>query len=174
MAIGVITGGVPREVVRVAETLHCQGGASSIQEKMSLAMDEELDAFGDEVLSTGGDEVSLGDAASTRAFEALQEAKAALRGDLEDFRQVAREGWDINTSNPTWMLSLAEEWRRLLLRLAIAWLLGMHPRFVEHDEEALALQQIAIAAADSAAVGRLRLEEFLATQGEVLGEAAVR
>ena len=164
LAIGVLTGGVSREVTRVAELVRSQAGPTdSVNETVRLAIGEELDAFADRVLeaNTVGGNSAIGDGDRVRFFDSLGKARKALVGEAA-IADVASAGWELNGESIGWNELFAEEWRRVLLRLAVAWLIAEHPELLEDADATRELQQVVKTAAASAAVGRLRLEAFVA------------
>lgn len=163
-AIGVLTGGVSREVARIAEAIDLkQEGDETVERVINLALALELEAFASQVLEADGSgDLDGGDADRVRIrfFDCLEKIRASLSGPREAFAETLRSGWDLNHDSARWQESLQEEWRRLLVRLAVGWLIADRPAVLEDDEAAAELQSIVAVTATSATVGRLRLESF--------------
>lgn len=167
LAIGVLAGGIPREVVRVAELVRSRRETrGSLQETVEVVVGEELDAFAAQVLAAcpESQEEPVGDADRLFFFEELDQIRGALEDERDAFAEALRAAWKLNADHPGWEKRFGEEWRRVLVRLAVAWLLVARPGLLKEENALLELQQILIIAASASAVGRLRLEEFLVTR----------
>jgi hypothetical protein len=165
LAIGVLTGGVSREVARVAEAVRSEGEEDvTVEMTVRLALALELEAFAAQALET---ESGDGDAerARVRFFDFLEEVRVSLDAPQEVFSATLRAGWDLNHDSTRWQGGLNEEWRRLLVRLAVGWLLAACPAVLDEEIATAELQSIVSTTATSATVGRLRLEAFMAAKG---------
>lgn len=171
LGIAILSGGVSREVARLGEIARAElGDTSSLQAVLDTVMDEELTAFGDQVLAISGidQENPISASAQVAFFERLSEFENAMGLEADAFSQLCRAGWTLNASCPGWRLHLEEEWRRMLVRLAIAWYINEEPSMLRDQSAMLELQGIVRTAAGSAAVGRSSLEAFLAGRGDLL------
>jgi hypothetical protein len=161
-AIGILTGGVSREVVRVAELVRLRVGITpSLNETVEVAMGEELSAFSSWALQTAnarGNLASLGDEARIALFDAVEEAGSAITEGGDEIRATVDSNWDLNPQNAIWQEEFSEEWRRLLVRLAVTGKMLCNPTVLRNEVEALRLQRVIQVAAESAAVGRRLLE----------------
>ncbi len=160
LAIGVLSGGVAREVIRLAELVR-QGGMdpTSAPEAARVILGEELSAFVDQVLETAGGAdalCALDDftrVATLARVEMLFTSLAAEDGSLE---RAALDSWDLNHNSTGWEDTLAEEWRRLLIRLVVAARIVARSGSVAGEGEEL--QRVIQTAASSAAAARWRLD----------------
>jgi KAP family P-loop domain len=171
LVIGVLSGGVSREVARIGELVRAElGKTSSVCGALEVMMAEELDAFGDQVLSvaTAGEGAAVSEAAQVGFFDRMSDFKSALSMGVETFSMTCRQGWSLNGTCPGWREHLEEEWRRLLVRLSIAWYLGSHPAVIGDTGGLTELQGIVRTTAGSAAVGRSSFEAFLTTGEDIL------
>jgi hypothetical protein len=157
--IGILTGGVSREVVRVADSVRVVAGIEpTVVEAAAVILEEELEAFGSRICQTAnsyGDLRSLGDEARVSACAAIERGRSTLGNGSHN--EVFAD-WDLNSRSDIWMRNFAEEWRRLVVRLAVVAEIQADPPIVENDADAERLQQVIRDAAASAAVGRWRLE----------------
>jgi KAP family P-loop domain len=164
LAIGILSGGVSREVVRMGERTSVMVEApDSVPEALRVLTGEELEAFAAQVLVPVGspEETMVSESSRVNFFDRLDGFERALEGDAETFAAGARAGWALNGDCPGWRVHLQEEWRRILVRLAIAWYVGFNRQVLGEEAAIAELQQIVRTAAGSAAVGRFSLEVFL-------------
>lgn len=157
-ALGVLTGGVSRELVRVAEMARTAcSGALTVEETVVATIGEELNAFGSMVLQTAGSpegHSALGDEARIELFDAVDRGTRSLENGGEGLPALLEAKWDLNSGNAFWQENFAEEWRRLLVRLGVAAQLLRNPQSLADEAESERLQRIVQITAASAAVGR--------------------
>ncbi|HEY3435125.1 MAG TPA: hypothetical protein VGK43_02075 [Solirubrobacterales bacterium] len=164
-ALGILTGGVSRELVRVAELVRLGSGSSlTLSNSVGVAMREEVNAFGFWVLGTAGSQnglAALGDDARLSLFDVVEQASEQLSGGAGGMPALVNDNWNLNGANAVWTEHFAEEWRRLLVRLEVAGRMLRHPELVADDGEAERLQRVVEITAASAAVGRRYLDSKL-------------
>jgi KAP-like P-loop domain-containing protein len=158
-ALGVLTGGIGRELVRVAERARlATQEAPTIGSAVRLTISDELDAFADSVLrsAVGGPLSGLSDDERLRVFDAIEQAQVLLASD-PDVARLVDGSWDLNQSSVAWREKFAEQWRRQLVRVEIAARMLTDSAWVTDDVRAQALQRIVRITSASAAVGRRQL-----------------
>lgn len=167
VAVGVMTGGVPREVVRVGErVMDRTGGWASPGDAVAVAADEELDAFVADVLATA-DPVSnpayveLDGDVQVGLVAAVERARHAIRADPSRLFGALLDEWHLNERSAAWRRSFQEEWRRLLVRLGVGAVLARDPSAVGDGEKPIALQAVIASASRSAVVARAQLADYL-------------
>jgi hypothetical protein len=136
---------------------------NSVGEPIRIALEDELNAFNDRVQATADPQSSLNgvdDRSRVELQVALEEASSTLRSDADAARQLIDKRWELNGGCATWQENLAEEWRRLLVRIGIATVISASPELLETQGGSFALQEVVRSTAVSAAVGRWRLERF--------------
>lgn len=165
LAIGILTGGISRELVRVAELVRLRSGpVPSVHDAVAIAMTEELDAFSAWILQTAGSSsraAGLGDQARVALFESVEEVKAELSGNSHGLSSRMLSEWDLNQGNGIWKEQFAEEWRRLLVRIGVAGVVIGRPGALRDPGSAAELQHLVTISSASSAVGRHRLELML-------------
>jgi hypothetical protein len=160
LAIGVLTGGISREVVRVAERAQeTRGERLTLKAAVGTAIQDEIDAFLDEVLSAplGRDSTCLAPAERVAFFRAISGPAAGSSDMLPASACAALAFWNLNDASPAWQESFQEEWRRLLIRLAVAGLMVRAPARIDSTAHISELQEVVKAASASSAVARTRL-----------------
>jgi hypothetical protein len=168
-AIGILTGGISRELVRVAELVRLRVGVkSSVGDVIRTVLGEELGAFRAWVLQTANARSKLsplGDEARIAVFDAIEAIRAELRqGEVDGFEGAERR-WDLNGVNAIWSEHFAEEWRRLLVRIEVAAQMTGNPALIDSNVKAQGLQRTIQISSTSAAVGRRYMEATLAPAG---------
>jgi hypothetical protein len=162
-ALAILSGGVSREFVRIADLVRLRKQRPSVGEAVSVAVEEELRAFYQRVIETAdasGPDADIGDDARLAFCGAIETALSALNGDASALRACATAGWDLGAQQGGLNPKLEEEWRRLLVRLAIAGVIDSQPELLQMPESAAALQRVVQDASTSAAVGRWQLERI--------------
>jgi KAP-like P-loop domain-containing protein len=162
LAIGVLTAGIGRELVRVAELVRLEvGDTAPLDDAIGAAMDVELAAFSSWTLHRGsirGRFSALGDGARIALVDSIERARVALRDDADALSSALVTEWDLNAGNSIWEEQFAEEWRRLLVRLVLAARIVQSPELIRTHQDAERLQRIVAISSISAAVGRRLLE----------------
>jgi hypothetical protein len=162
LAVGVLTGGIPREVVRVAERVQETRGESLILEvAVSTVIHDETQAFLDEVLTAPVGRDCLAPLERVTLFRAISAAADGSGNTLAASACTALARWNLNDASPAWQESFQEEWRRLLVRLAVAGLILRAPASLVSASDLSELQGVVKAASASAAVARTRLGSYL-------------
>ena len=165
VAIGVLTGGLPREAVRVAHYVSERLTAADVTAAVALIIRDELDAFDNSVVTFGSDgwseQEALSAADKVTVDLALSGRESTSIPCFTDFLRDALGHWDMNAQSPVWCRRFQEEWRRLVVRLAVAALILDKPCIILEPQATADLQNVVRACASSAAVGRLRLGQYL-------------
>ena len=166
-AFGVLSGGTPREIVRLADAAY--GGSlttASWHTHVIHAMKTEATAFVDDVLASQ----TTGDLRlqPEENLELWRRVDAIDNADTVTFPELAwalLDTWDLNGGSPAWELLYQEQWRRLILRLAIAGLIiSRSPHLHEADDALAQLQRAIRTAASAAVVARVRIASFVAAE----------
>ena len=162
-ALGVLAGGVPRDVVRLAELLESSPGASDadpLTHAVVVAMHKEAGELRQAVIEEARNaDDGISDGSKLRVFHSLHdvhftdEAFAAFA--LRAYDEHWYRGWE-----PSFERKFGEEWRRLLIRLVLAGSLVSDPEG-NRNERALAAQRVIAASTESAAVARELLGQYL-------------
>jgi hypothetical protein len=164
LAIGVMTGGVPREIVRVAERVQ-DSPSLSPERAVRIAMEEELDAFTYQVLATADPQknaaADIRDGERLALFDSVEGARSGLRGNPSRLCSLLIDAWDLNAGCESWRLQFQEEWRRVLVRLGVAALIMEQPARLLDAHEIAELQETVKLAARSAAVARAQFAGLL-------------
>jgi hypothetical protein len=162
LAIGILTGGVSRELVRVAELVRLSAGAvPGLSETVGVSLGEELESFSAWALGqAGGNGGSVRLSAQTQVllFDAVELAKFSLCEGEGDVTKMMSDAWALGAGDTHWRECFAEEWRRLLVRLAVGAALLDDPSAVSDSTRAEQLQRIIAITSGSAVVGRRNLE----------------
>jgi hypothetical protein len=152
--IGVLMGGIPREIVRVAELAQASEPGQTVD--LGLAANtivrEEAKSLRDEILARANSRPDiLTDEDLVDLFQRLTELAT---------KEVTQVGWlsDLSTWKPReaasrWRSDLGREWQKLLVRCALAAWILQNPSSLQ-DERAFDLQGISQATSHSAVVGR--------------------
>lgn len=162
LTIGILTGGISRELVRVAELVRLSAGAMpGLSETVRVALGDELDSFSAWALQSprrNGGATGLSDQAQVLLFDSVESAKLSLRSDGEDVLTMLSAAWKLNSDDAHWRECFAEEWRRLLVRLGVVAILLAEPGAVKDPLRAEELQRVISISSGSAVVGRRHLE----------------
>jgi hypothetical protein len=169
IALAVIAGGNPRELLRLAELV---GPATTGQDAVVRALREEAISLRREIATTDGRETAgeggrielheLGPDARINAFNSLPDSSVQSPGSLVVLGEhaLADEMWTPMWADLGWNDRFAEPWRRLMLRLAVGGRLASSESIVREADIEL-LQDVVIATSQSSAVGRIVLESRL-------------
>jgi KAP family P-loop domain len=168
LALSVIAGGNPREVLRLAELV---GPASTGQDAVVRALREEVTALRREIVTTDGREVTedgkltlraMGQDSRIGAFNSVPDDAVESPASISVLGKgaLADRMWDPAWVDEGWNDRFQEAWRRLLVRLAVAGRLADSQSIVREEDLEL-LQGVVVAASQSAAVGRIVLESRL-------------
>jgi hypothetical protein len=155
-----MSGGIPREAVRLAELVQFTLG-SRAEIKAEAAASESVRAAGmqhrRDVVTASSGEGSVAQDARVGVFEALPES-AFRHAVFADFAQTAMETyWDPPwQSDKAWVEEHEEEWRRLLVQVRVAGLLAVDADQSRADD----LQRIVHISSQSAVVAKLKLDQF--------------
>jgi hypothetical protein len=175
VALSILTAGVPRELVRVAELTQARSvdDVSEVRNAVLVALGEEARAFRAEVMSNVrkskegtrliGDTERLG-VHRRWSDETFKNAHAA-----ELYALQALRDWSPRWTTEGWTSLYSEEWRRLLVRISVGGIivaLGEQVLAPHNDET---LQRVLQAAADSSVVARDLLLESLIGGPRYLG-----
>ena len=157
--LGVLAGGNPREVVRLAEAA---GAAETPAQVTVAALREEALSLRRDIVTAADVEgmPPLGQDARIGSFTRLPDAAF---DDPQTFVELAATGldgemWDVEWRDAAWETLFEEPWRRLMVRLAVG------RRLIENDsspDQIEQLRDVVVAAAQSAQVARVVLEERL-------------
>jgi len=170
LAVGVLTAGIPREIVRVGDALLESRACASAAEACTAIMRDELAAFLDQVVASQADVTTLlangNDTINIQLFRMIPydfiENPSSIRGlasrALTLWKQDIVNGNHGETEVANGEIRLLEEWRRLLVRLSVAYILMLSP--VDMDRS-IQLQDIIRIASTSADAGRLKLVSYL-------------
>lgn len=136
-----------------------------VQERVMRAVDLEVKAFRADALSSPTSGRADGDnLQSNERLAVWKTFKRALgREPTECARSLLRllDAWDLNDASEEWRNEYQEQWRRLLVRLAVAGLIAQDPRQVLEDGASSELCGILQTAAASAVVARERLATYV-------------
>jgi hypothetical protein len=170
LAIGVLTAGIPREIIRVGDALLESGKTWSASEVCISIMKDELSAFLDQVVTTPQAVLSknAGDAAAI-ALEIFRMIPGDILVNSSGVRDLASRalmcwGRDICNCDPrnndvfNGQFQLLEEWRRLQVRLSVAHLIILSSLDLDRSMQ---LQDVVRIAATSATAARIRLVSYL-------------
>ncbi len=168
--LGILTGGVPREVVRLADIAEGLNASDQLDlEKKCVAtlLRAEVVEFrrqvvgsldGDGGLASVGDDERIGvEQAALGVFEALAEDRFAASSPWSS-GVLEQAMWTPPWSGPWWERNFAEEWRRLLIRLHVGELLLSDRQTLDRADQAQALQAVISTASQSATFARLMIE----------------
>jgi hypothetical protein len=170
LALAVIAGGNPREVLRLAELV---GPTTTGQDAVVRALREETTALRREIVTTDGSTVTNEDGTQVLVHAMSQEARIGAYRSIPDesvespasvmeLGEQALSGgfWNPSWADEGWNDRFEESWRRLLVRLAVAARLAGSESIVREQDLEL-LQDVVVAASQSSAVGRIVLESRL-------------
>jgi hypothetical protein len=173
-AIGVVTGGVPREVVRLGDLTADDRSAREsdpAQNALLIAGRTEALELRNEAISAPslGGRRPLSDDTKVAVFRALPDH--VFDEGLQTFREFGlrcvRERWD-----PSWPADevpseFIEEWRRVLVRLRLAAIMADDAFPLEDDDVAQAAQTIAHLTSQSAAVALAAIDTWIQDDARV-------
>jgi hypothetical protein len=173
VALAILAGGNPREVLRLAELV---GDAPTGVEAVRRAFREEALSFRREIVTSidPKDGPPLGQDARIKAFNALPDEAFDTSGALATLADTTLDpplwapAW---STDPGFQDRFLEPWRRLMVRLAVAGDLVRNPSIVQDAERGRRLQDAIIAASQSAEVGRIVLERGLRVEVRTEGVA---
>jgi KAP-like P-loop domain-containing protein len=161
LTLAVLSGGNPREVLRLSELV---GEAGTGADAAAKALEDEALRLRREVITAPETEgwpsvnpdsrVSTFTALPDRAFESSEQLSALARTALD----MWETGWG---SDAGFDLRFGEAWRRLMLRLTVASQLIDAESLVRDPELGTRLRDVIVAASQSAAIARLVLESEL-------------
>jgi hypothetical protein len=169
LVLGVITGGNPREVLRLADlaSSHVRlTGWTPQAHALLTAMRTEALGFRLDAISAPPttEQAALSEGEKVGVFEALAETGFTPLEFRELARSLMEDAWSASWAGPAWHARFEEEWQKLLVRMfACSQVLRLHPRTAQEYEETengellLDLQRAIVMASHSAAVARLML-----------------
>jgi hypothetical protein len=175
VALGILAGGNPREVLRVAEFA---GVADTPAEAAVRVLREEaLNLRRDIVTAENGTGAPpLGEDARLQSFRHLPDDDF---DSIQRFSTLADHALDDDMWMPPWKdegweVRFGETWRRLMVRLAVAReLIANAESLVADSALGLQLQDVITAASQSASVARIVLEQRLRVETRGLKQAAI-
>jgi hypothetical protein len=162
LALAILAGGNPREVVRLADLV---GDVRTAAEATTRALREEALSLRRQIVTSVAVEGELGIAPEARvgAFHNLDEAAFESATGLNDLASKALndELWTPTWRNEAWERRFGEAWQRLLIRIAVAGEIISSARIVQDQDAGLLLQNVVVVASQSAQVARIVLEARL-------------
>jgi hypothetical protein len=168
-AVAVLSGGIPRETVRLAELVIAQcertgrdlGDMDHAGLVAALVAPEALELRRLIVTAAAVEGRHISQHARTGSFEALSEDLLSARGLAERGESFVREFWEPKwMEDALWVERYLEEWRRLLVRLHVASVL-LKRRAVRPVD----LQSVVYVSSQSATVAILMLLELPGMRG---------
>jgi hypothetical protein len=167
LVLGVLSGGNPREAVRLAE----------LSRDTTTGVDAVCGALREEALNLRREVVTaqdkeglepLGDDARVQAFSCLPDASFDSGEAVSELGNdaLAPVMWEPPWSDPTFRVIFGEPWRRLMVRLSVASKLIASPSLAQDDELVKRLRDVVVAASQSARVARTVLEQELRIETE--------
>ncbi|MFE5555234.1 P-loop NTPase fold protein [Streptomyces sp. NPDC056544] len=179
-ALGILTGGNPREVVRLGDTLAASGVEHlTFRDAIFHSLRDELAAFLDDAIrepniprASWGPLINEHNPPPQRLAAFSSVPKEALR-DIEVFSNFSARSLTLwgEDAGGGFDVEFIEEWRRLLTRLACSHLLLLNSAL--HINDALHLQEIVRIAENSATAARLRLVGYFLSKVGVKPEGAI-
>jgi KAP family P-loop domain len=175
VALGILAGGNPREVLRLAEFA---GVAETPAEAAVRVLREEaLNLRRDIVTAENSEgEPDFGEVARLESFKSLpdDDFDSIDRFSKLADRALAAGMWMPDWRDGGWEVLFGEPWRRLMIRLAVAGeIVAKAESLVANPTLGLQLQDVITASSQSAAVARVVLEQRLRVGPRSLKEAAV-
>lgn len=167
IALGVLAGGIPREVVRLADlaTVSAPDEPWTVTTAVRRVMREEAVAYRREVITvTPMGRTPLTPEEALGAYKALPDEAFSEENFIPFAETVIGEQWIPEWAGSAWSRRFAEGWRRLLVRIAIAGLLADDSTNL-NEHEATRLQRIAILASQSADVAEVALTKSFGVEG---------
>lgn len=161
IALAVLAGGNPREVLRLAEL--AADAPTAHDAVLAVIRSEALRLRREIVTAPAAGADVLGQEARINAFTSLPDEAFASPATLVELaaRALIDELWAPGWADDAWRAFFEEPWCRLLLRIAVAAELAEAPNLVQYPDVARMLQDVVVAAAQSARVGRIVFEERL-------------
>jgi hypothetical protein len=175
VALGILAGGNPREVLRLAEFA---GLADTPAEAAVRAVREEALNLRREIVTAEDAEgvASFSEEARIESFKNLpdDDFDSIDRFSSLAARALDEEMWMPHWKDEYWEVRFGEAWRRLMVRLAVAGeIIAKGESLVRNPALGLQLQDVVTAASQSAAVARIVLEQRLLVDTQGSKEAAV-
>jgi hypothetical protein len=162
IALAVLAGGNPREVVRLAELV---GAVTTAREAVMVALREEALGLRREIVTAenGRGVRPLGQEAREQAFLALPDTAFKHPEEFAALTAAALESrlWEPAWKDAGWSARFEEPWRRLLLRLAVAGRLAQARSIVGDKAFTDQLLDVITAAGQSAHVAKIVLDRKL-------------
>jgi hypothetical protein len=164
LALAVLAGGNPREVVRLAELA---GPVTTGVEAAMSALGEEALALRRQVVTAtsveGKPELDLGQAARERAFLALPDEAFERPEEFTKLCASALENnmWNPPWADPGWTARFEEAWRRLMVRLAVAGQLAAADSIVRDTDLTDRLLDVVATGGQSSQVAKIVLDRNL-------------
>jgi KAP family P-loop domain len=172
VALAVLAGGNPREVVRLADLA---GRVTTGVEAAMLALGEEALALRREIVAAenGHGPASLGLAAREAAYLAVPDEAFERPDQFVELCRIATEPkmWAPSWADAGWA-PFEEPWRRLMVRLAVAGRLSQSRSILEDGELTDRLLDVVVAAGQASHVAKLILERNLRLETRRPGPAA--
>ncbi|MFD3678116.1 hypothetical protein [Streptomyces sp. NPDC058613] len=155
----VLAGGVPREVVRNAE-LASMLGARSISEAALRIASGEIEAFKHELFASPdqSEDMQRDKLSASRLMPNDTNGGSERDGELMAVTASALTYWNLEGASKQWREDFEEQWRRLLVRLAVAGTLAGEKQLT--SEKMNRLQDIVHIDFHSALVARDRFLEY--------------
>jgi hypothetical protein len=159
-ALAVMSGGIPRELVRLAERVLRDGMCDDSGRREAVAAAIGLEALELRALVVGADDEHvagpLGQPAKTAVF-ALLATTSFSPNTFPAFAETALEHWSPPWANDAWSVRFEEGWRRLLVRIHVAGILARRdgPALLESAQQ---LQEIVVTSSQSATVAALLIK----------------
>ena len=163
-ALAILAGGVPRDVVRLAELLDASsdtGAWTSVPAALAVAMHAEAAALRRTIIaadSAGNEAVS--DGAKLHVFEALRDENFS-RSNFPAFARGVHDAHWFTRCERSFERLFGEEWRRLIVRLTLAGALAASVGALD-DQKARDAQRVFAASNQSATIAHELLEGYLA------------
>jgi predicted transcriptional regulator len=164
--IGIMSGGVSREVVRIAELVYSSSPNKSFEilETAFVIMNEELNVFLNNIMSATAPNSKLQQEVENDkalVYHNLPENVVLDRNAFYHFSIRALRYWRLDGTSEYWDEHFAEEWRRILIRFSVCSLIIREPGALENLGRSHRLQQIIQTASVSAIVARSQLLNYI-------------
>jgi hypothetical protein len=165
-AFGVLSGGIPREIVRLGDAAWAKHPQQpSWQQHVVEAMQAEAAAFVEDVLA----DQALQSPDKLKLWRRINDIDAADASTFADIAWGFLNAWNLNDDSTAWQSVYQEQWRRLILRLTIAGLLIARSERPLDGPPLAELQRAARTAASAAVVARAKIAEYVT--GELCARA---
>jgi hypothetical protein len=159
LALSILAGGNPREVVRLADLV---GSATTAAEAVTRALREEALSLRRQIVtSVAIDDIpAISPAARVGAFNDLPEAAFDSAPGLNVLASTALddEAWMPPWRDEAWERRFGEAWQRLLIRIAVAGKIISSSTIVQDAEAGRLWQDVIVVASQSAPVARIVFE----------------